>query len=971
MSPNISQGATVFIGEQGLNLQPAIDAFSVKAGYTPTSIGWWAPASNPDTNAPDRTYTLTTPSNTLIAPATFVSYYGSWYPVDFTSGHANTSQGEFFIVADPSIDLGIWDFTTGSDKSGLTVNRGDYLGFRVVTNMASALNATYRSPVYNSTLDGYIDIKVTNETGTVFTALCNSSGQENSLLQQNVSTPSWTWGNVASAPFNWSTAAVNSDGHDIYLPGTYTVIAESLLNNMKVNYLSGGAAYVGKTVSSPRIVTLLAGPPIASFTANVTIGTAPLGVQFNDTSTGSPTNWNWSFGDGNYTSVQNPVYTYPSTGTFTVALNATNASGSNISTRANYITVYPPVPVAAFSANTTSGYIPLPVQFTDASTNTPTGWAWFFGDENYTAPWTRMNASAGWTGRSGHSSVVLPDGSIVLMGGSNSTGRFNDTWRSTTMGATWTLMNASAGWSARSGHISVVMPDGSIVLMGGDSGSLYHNDTWRSTDNGATWTLMNASSGWLARDLFCSAAMPDGSIVLLGGEAGSTFKNDTWKSLDYGATWTMVNASGGWTARLGSTCEVMPDSSIVLMGGYDGSSILNDTWRSTDNGITWTRMNISAGWSARFVPGSVAVPDGTIILMGGYDGVTLLNDTWQSKDNGLIWALVNASAGWTGRAVTATGVLPDCSIVLMGGSLGTGLYVNDVWRFVPTGSSVQNASHTYASPGSFQVSLQAYNAGGYNSTRKLGYINVSSSPTTGSVHNQNTGLYYTTIQAAINNATSSDIILIDSGTYFENVNISKPLTVRGNDTGTGLPIIDGRGNSGIVPFVSDCTIEQIRIRNATASWAGGIAPSMVLTANLTVRNTTITGSFSGIYLADVNNSVISDVTVTNCTYGLLFSFVHKTNIDNGTFLGTTESVDGITLWTSTENVFSRTAVEGFPHYGINLDSDNNHNRFIASNVSDSLIGFSIAGNSFNTTIDQSYAIANTDQGIVFHNSNNN
>ena len=673
VSPNISQGATVFIGEQGLNLQPAIDAFSVKAGYTPTSIGWWAPASNPDTNAPDRTYTLTTPSNTLIAPATFVNYYGSWYPVDFTSGHANTTQGEFFIVADPSIDLGIWDFTTDTDKSGLMVNRGDYLGFRVVTNMASALNATYRSPVYNSTLDGYIDIKVTNETGTVFTALCNSSGQENSLLQQNVSTPSWTWGNVASAPFNWSTATVNSDGHDIYLPGTYTVIAESLLNNMKVNYLSGGAAYVGKTVSSPRIVTLLAGPPIASFTANVTIGTAPLAVQFNDTSTGSPTNWNWSFGDGNYTSVQNPVYTYPSTGTFTVALNATNASGSNISTRANYITVYPPVPVAAFSTNTTSGYIPLPVQFTDASTNTPTGWAWFFGDENYTQPWTQVNSSAGWTGRSGHSSAVLPDGSIVLMGGSNSTGRFNDTWRSTSMGATWTLMNASAGWSARSGHISTVMPDGSIILMGGDSGSLYHNDTWRSTDNGATWTLMNASSGWLARDLFCSAAMPDGSIVLLGGEAGSTFKNDTWKSLDYGATWTMVNASGGWTARLGSTSTVMPDSSIVLMGGYDGSSILNDTWRSTDNGITWTRMNISAGWSARFVPGSVAVPDGTIILMGGYDGVTLLNDTWQSKDNGLTWALVNASAGWTGRAVTATGVLPDCSIVLMGGSLGTGL----------------------------------------------------------------------------------------------------------------------------------------------------------------------------------------------------------------------------------------------------------------------------------------------------------
>ena len=49
--------------------------------------------------------------------------------------------------------------------------------------------------------------------------------------------------------------------------------------------------------------TILGGPapvaaPIASLTANVTSGTAPLAVLFNDTSTGStPMMWNWSFGD--------------------------------------------------------------------------------------------------------------------------------------------------------------------------------------------------------------------------------------------------------------------------------------------------------------------------------------------------------------------------------------------------------------------------------------------------------------------------------------------------------------------------------------------------------------------------------------------------------------------------------------------------------------------------------------------------
>lgn len=43
-------------------------------------------------------------------------------------------------------------------------------------------------------------------------------------------------------------------------------------------------------------------------------------------------------------------------------------------------------------------------------------------------------------------------------------------------------MTANAEWSARYGHSSVVMLDGSIILMGG-YGSGGH-DVWRSTDKG-------------------------------------------------------------------------------------------------------------------------------------------------------------------------------------------------------------------------------------------------------------------------------------------------------------------------------------------------------------------------------------------------------------------------------------------------------------------------------------------------------
>ena len=71
--------------------------------------------------------------------------------------------------------------------------------------------------------------------------------------------------------------------------------------------------------------------PVASFTSNVTIGTAPIPVQFNDTSSNAPTSWSWNFGDGSTSTLQDPVHVYSSTGSYNVTLTATNGGGSNTS----------------------------------------------------------------------------------------------------------------------------------------------------------------------------------------------------------------------------------------------------------------------------------------------------------------------------------------------------------------------------------------------------------------------------------------------------------------------------------------------------------------------------------------------------------------------------------------------------------------------------------------------------------------
>ena len=55
----------------------------------------------------------------------------------------------------------------------------------------------------------------------------------------------------------WKTDAT-INGQPAYAPGTYTVWAESLLNNMKSKYTdASGATYTGKTVSAVKTVTLV------------------------------------------------------------------------------------------------------------------------------------------------------------------------------------------------------------------------------------------------------------------------------------------------------------------------------------------------------------------------------------------------------------------------------------------------------------------------------------------------------------------------------------------------------------------------------------------------------------------------------------------------------------------------------------------------------------------------------------------
>ena len=205
--------------------------------------------------------------------------------------------------------------------------------------------------------------------------------------------------NNTSLRLSWNDNATNETGFRVYLSGItglFTKVADLGANatTHTVSNLQGGTRYrfyitavnaSGESAPSNTAQFTTTAPPAMSPSfvfapANPVAGNA---IQFSDQTTGGPTSWSWTFGDGTSSPVQNPVKTYLSAGSYNVTLTVANASATTSTTRTVVV------------ASGSGGSIPLQAEFalssnpigagatlslTDQSTGSPTSWIWSFGD---------------------------------------------------------------------------------------------------------------------------------------------------------------------------------------------------------------------------------------------------------------------------------------------------------------------------------------------------------------------------------------------------------------------------------------------------------------------------------------------------------------------------------------------------------------------------------------------------------------
>ncbi len=142
------------------------------------------------------------------------------------------------------------------------------------------------------------------------------------------------WENVPWYPLNYpdfgdgKTSISKSPAYTYSKAGKYTV-------SLTVKNAAGSST---KTVKNYIVVNELK-TTVAAFYASTKSGKVPLNVQFTDKSSNNPTSWEWSFGDGTYSTSKSPAHKYGKAGKYTVSLTVKNAKGSNTKTMSEYIVV--------------------------------------------------------------------------------------------------------------------------------------------------------------------------------------------------------------------------------------------------------------------------------------------------------------------------------------------------------------------------------------------------------------------------------------------------------------------------------------------------------------------------------------------------------------------------------------------------------------------------------------------------------
>ena len=203
---------------------------------------------------------------------------------------------------------------------------------------------------------------------------------------------------------------------------------------------------------------------------------------------------------------------------------------------------------------------------------------------------------------------------------------------------------------------------------------------------------------------------------------------------------------------------------------------------------------------------------------------------------------------------------------------------------------------------------------------------------------------YSSIQAAINDADDGDTIIVTDGTYNENVDVNKSVTLR-SENGSATTNINASDSSD---HVFNVTVDNVTIDGFNVT---GVTSSEV----------------AGIYLGYSNNSIVTNNVVNNNSRGIVLD--HSENNTLSSNIANNNSYYGIYLSSSSHNALDDNDIYN-NYYGIRLSSSSNNTLTDNTAMNNTRYGIYF-GSSDNNTLTSNDANYNGRYGIYLSSSNNN
>lgn len=227
---------------------------------------------------------------------------------------------------------------------------------------------------------------------------------------------------------------------------------------------------------------------------------------------------------------------------------------------------------------------------------------------------------------------------------------------------------------------------------------------------------------------------------------------------------------------------------------------------------------------------------------------------------------------------------------------------------------------------------------------------------------------FTSVQAAIDNASPGDTILLHPGVYTENINVYVTNLTLTSESGSSEDTIikAASGSNDVFYVIADgVTISGLNITGPISSPNAGIHLNGV--KHCLIENNQLSGNYSGEILntSSGNNSSTGNDSNPNSEFGILLDASSSNILNNN---NVSDIATPILLRNSSENILVNNKASN-SSYGIWMNSSSN-NTLNGNNVSNNKIGIYLEISNGNT-LSNSTVLNNTASGINILNSSEN